>query len=366
MLRKLTLKIEDGKAIVNGFVIEIDNIKLIKAFKPGANGIVFQAHEYPLDRPVAVKVWIPKKGDYRDKDEQALAEARKLARLNHPNIVKIYTIDQLKSGHFYVIMELLPGKTLKFFLKYKLPLRIRFQWWYHIFNTLIYAHSKKIYHGDLHDENIIINKGQPKLIDFGTSIFAKKKGDNPLVRENTKIMALVNVIFPEFDMLLTYQLNLTDIKPETILQIADAVVRINMGFLELSGAIKINDNSTIRGNLFNICTEIQNNPFFEPEYLIKLLRDIHIDEIYIGYFLDILISYIEAEIEGKSHSSLSPDSDTPIEEKIIVCNQLLARLRSIILSSPHYMSELLSAQDLSCYFRLAGPWAGPVLKAVDG
>ena len=31
------------------------------------------------------------------------------------------------------------------------------------------------------------------------------------------------------------------------------------------------------------------------------------------------------------------------------------------------MSELLEAQDLSCYFRLAGPWGrGPVLKAVDG
>lgn len=175
MLRKLTLKIEDGKATINGLVIEIENIYLIKAFKPGANGIVFQAHEYPLDRPVAVKVWIPKKGDYRNKDEQALAEARKIAKLSHPNIVNIFRIGQLDNGLFYIIMELLPGETLKTFLDNRPELRIRFDLWYHIFNTLIYAHSKYVYHGDLHDGNIIINGRQPKLIDFGTSIFAKKK-----------------------------------------------------------------------------------------------------------------------------------------------------------------------------------------------
>jgi serine/threonine protein kinase len=264
MLRKLTLKIEDGKAIVNGLVIEIENINLIKAFKPGANGIVFQAHEYRLDRPVAVKVWIQKKGDYRDKDEQALAEARKIAKLDHPNIVKIFTIDQLDNGLFYAIMELLQGETLKSFLEKRPQLRERFNLWYHIFNTLIYAHSKNIYHGDLHDRNIIINGGQPKLIDFGTSIFAKKKGDNPLMRESKNILDLVKRIFPEFDMLLSQKLNLSEIKPETILQISDAIVRINLALFELSDAIKINDNSSIRGKLFDICIEIQNNPFFEP------------------------------------------------------------------------------------------------------
>ena len=332
MLRKLTLEIEDGKAIVNGLVIEIENINLIKAFKPGANGIVFQAHEYPLDRPVAVKVWLPKKGDHRDKDEQALAEASKLAKLGHPNIVTIFRIGQLDNGLFYIIMELLPGETLKIFLKNRPELGIRFDLWYHIFNTLIYAHSKDVYHGDLHDGNIIINEGQPKLIDFGTSIFAKKKGGNPLIRESKNILNIVKRIFPEFDMLLAQQLNLSEIRPEIILQISDAIVRINWALFELSGAIRNNDNYTIRGQLFNICTEIQNNPFFKPEHIIKLLREIHINEIYVGYFLDILLSCVKAEIEGKNHSSINPDSETPIGDKIIICNELLAKLRTIILS----------------------------------
>lgn len=145
-------------------------------------------------------------------------------------------------------------------------------------------------------------------------------------------MNLVRRIFPEFDMLLAQKLNLSEIKPEIILQISDAIVRINFALFELSDAIKNNDNYTIKEKLFDICTEIEHNPFFDPEYIIKLLIDIHINEIYIGAFLDILISYIKAEIEGKSYSSINPDPGTPNEQKIVICNQLLAKLKQINLS----------------------------------
>jgi tRNA A-37 threonylcarbamoyl transferase component Bud32 len=333
MLKNISIKIEDGKAILNGLVIEIRDVILKRAFKPGANGIVFQAHELILDRPVAVKVWLPRKEDHRDKIEQALGEARKIAKLDHPNIVKIFTPGQLDNGLFYIIMQLLPGEPLKAFLKKKPDLRIRFDLWYDIYNALIYAHSQHVYHGDLHGGNIIINKDHAKLIDFATSIFAKKRGDNPLQRESQTILRLVKLIFPEFDMLLRHKLNLSEIKPETILQISDALVRINLDLLEISKAIKINDDYLIRGKLFNICTEIENNPFFEPEYIIKLLRDININEIYIGYFLDILLSYIKAKIEGDYCSSVKPDPDTPIEKKLNFVNKLLKKLRPIILSS---------------------------------
>lgn len=336
MLRKLTIKIEDGKAIVNGLVIEIENINLIKAFKPGANGIVFQAHEYPLDRPVAVKVWIPKKGDYRDKDKQALAEAKKIAKLNHPNIVKIFRIGQLDNGLFYTVMELLPGETLKSILKNKMQLMPRLKLWHDIYDALIFAHSKQIYHGDLHDGNIVVHEERAKLIDFGTSIFARKKLKNPLERESKKILEIVKRIFPEFDMLSVNEIINSNIKPEIILQIADIIVEINCSLLQLSRAIEANDHHRIWGELHSICIhidttdDIHNYLFIKPEYIIKSLRDIHIDEDYVGYFLDIYLAFITDKVEGKGRRSVEPDSVTPIENKLIHINKILQNIKMTI------------------------------------
>ncbi len=327
MLKKTCLKIEDGKAIVNGLIIEIDHIILKKAFKPGANGIVFQAYDKLLERDVAVKVWIPKKGDYRDKNEQALAEARKIAKLDHPKIVKIYAPGLLDNGLFYIIMQLLQGETLKSFLKNKPQLKIRLNLWHDIFDALSFAHSKYIYHGDLHDRNIIVNEGQAILIDFGTSIFAKKKVNNPLEREGKNIIKIVKRIFPEFDMLSTHELRFLDIKPEKILQISDAIVEINLNLLGLKDAIKETDNRKIRNNLLELGTTISENPFFRPEYIINLFRDIHFDEIYVSYLLDILSTFLISEIEGKNMCTVKHNPHITIEDKLTSIEPLLQKRR---------------------------------------
>ena len=333
MSKIIISKIEDGKAIVNGLIIGIDHIILKKAFKPGGNGIVFEAYDKVLERDVAVKVWIPKKANHRNNNEQALAEARKIANLNHPKIVNIFTAGQLDNGLFYTVMELLPGETLKCFLKNEKQLMPRLKLWHDIYDALIFAHSKQIYHGDLHDENIIVYEEKAKLIDFGTSIFARKKFKNPLERESKKIIEIVKRIFPEFDMLSVNEIIISNIKPEIILEIADTIVEINYSLLQLARAIKANDHSSIRGELHVICinfdidVHIYNYLFIKPEYIIKALRDIHIDEIYVGYFLDIFLTFISYKIEGNDRRIVKPDSITTIEKKLININKFIQNMK---------------------------------------
>jgi serine/threonine protein kinase len=262
-----------------------------------------------------------------------LAEAQKIAKLNHPNIVKIFRIGQLDNGLFYTVMELLPGETLKSFLKNKMQLMPRLKLWHDVYDALIFAHSKQIYHGDLHDGNIVVHEEKAKLIDFGTSIFAKKKLKNPLERESKKILEIVKRIFPEFDMLSVNEIINSNIKPEIILEIADAIVEINYSLLQLSRAIEANDHDRIWRELHSICinfdidVHIHNYLFIKPEYIIKALRGIHIDEIYIGYFLDIFLTFISYKIEGNERRRVEPDSVTPIEEKLIHINKFIQDMK---------------------------------------
>lgn len=72
---------------------------------------VYRALQVSLDRPVAVKVFLPR-GETRKEDVQRfLREARAVARLPHPHIVT--THDVLRRGKLHaIVMEYLPGGSL--------------------------------------------------------------------------------------------------------------------------------------------------------------------------------------------------------------------------------------------------------------
>lgn len=73
-------------------------------------------------------------------------------------------------------MEYVNGQTLKSYLESRHPsLHTRYKIMNDIVKALRIAHSKDIYHGDLHDRNILIsNCGEIKVLDFGTSLGKKE------------------------------------------------------------------------------------------------------------------------------------------------------------------------------------------------
>lgn len=102
---------------------------------------------------------------------KAFAEARQVARLDHPNIVNV--IDVLEANNtVYIVMEYIHGETLQHRIDQdgKLTYEQVNEFSDQIFSALNYMHGNGVLHGDLKPENIMLDrKGRIKLIDFGTS-----------------------------------------------------------------------------------------------------------------------------------------------------------------------------------------------------
>lgn len=197
--------IENGSASIQGYTLSIPNVILVRELLPhGANGVVFEAKDNILNRKVAVKVWIPRESDHRSRSQQALAEIRKVAQLDHNKIVRIYSAGKLQNDWIYSIMEFIDGQTLRDSLSSghfdQFPAD-RIHIWNNIYEAIVYAHSQGVYHGDLHDRNVIMvnnaaNKYVLKVIDFGTSMFAGNVQDSRL-RESKLLVKLSQIIMSE-------------------------------------------------------------------------------------------------------------------------------------------------------------------------
>ncbi len=136
--------------------------------KLGAGGIgeVWKARDTRLNRIVALKFIAPGQGSSPLRD--LLREARAVSALNHPNIVTVYEVGDLPSGH-YLAMEFVSGETLRARLRRSaLPLAEALDLARQMAGGLAAAHKSGIIHRDLKPENIMLrDDGLVKLLDFG-------------------------------------------------------------------------------------------------------------------------------------------------------------------------------------------------------
>lgn len=142
--------------------------KVIDELGQGSMGIVYKAHDPNLDLILAVKVLRPECLQGETLVKRFLAEARVLGRLDHPNIVRVYNVDE-DQGTVYIAMELLEGEALSDLAKRKrfAPEEIA-DLGATIAEALGYAHSKGIVHRDVKPGNILVRSdGKPKITDFG-------------------------------------------------------------------------------------------------------------------------------------------------------------------------------------------------------
>jgi serine/threonine protein kinase len=122
-----------------------------------------------LDRDVAVKVLPPEHAGHPSCADRFLREARTAARLNHPNIVPLYTFGEV-NGLVYFVMGYVAGESLASRLR-RGPVgsdearRLLAE----LADALAYAHRHGIIHRDVKPDNIVIDSdtGSPRLTDFG-------------------------------------------------------------------------------------------------------------------------------------------------------------------------------------------------------
>jgi hypothetical protein len=141
----------------------------------GAMGVVYQAIQRSLGRPVAIKR-LPAHLAMDDEFVQRFRrEAHALARLNHAHIVAVH--DMEKDGDQYLlVMEFVEGQSLRALLQEKGPLapreaaRIAAE----VAAALDAAHRCEVVHRDVKPDNILIRKdtGSAKVTDFGIASVA--------------------------------------------------------------------------------------------------------------------------------------------------------------------------------------------------
>jgi serine/threonine-protein kinase len=156
---------------------------ILEKIAQGGMGAIYKAHDKRLqDKVVAVK----------EMSESAIApserqrvlesfrrEAELLARLEHPNLVRV--TDRFQDGeHHYTVMEFIEGQTLQKMLKGRsepFPEQQVLVWADQLCNVLAYLHSQnpKIIYRDVKPANVMVIDGtdHTKLIDFGIVRFYK-------------------------------------------------------------------------------------------------------------------------------------------------------------------------------------------------
>jgi serine/threonine protein kinase len=162
--------------MINLIGISLGRYRVLDQLGVGGMATVFKAYDTRLERIVAIKVI---QNDREQPDPNFLQrfelEAKTLAQLSHPNIVPVYDFGE-QNGIFYVVMEYLPGATLKERLGRTMQHQEAARLLAPIARALEYAHHRKIIHRDIKPANIFITlSGQPMLLDFGLAKMLEAK-----------------------------------------------------------------------------------------------------------------------------------------------------------------------------------------------
>jgi serine/threonine protein kinase len=160
----------------------LGNCRIIKKISEGGSAFIYQAHNTHFNLERVVKILKPTLVYEQEFFTNFKQEAQLTARLDHPNILRVFDTGEYQ-GRFFIEEEYLAGLTLREYLfhKPKLPeleiLSIALQ----IVKALRYAHQVKIstpdggiingiLHRDIKPENIMINdRKEVKLMDFGAA-----------------------------------------------------------------------------------------------------------------------------------------------------------------------------------------------------
>jgi alpha-tubulin suppressor-like RCC1 family protein/tRNA A-37 threonylcarbamoyl transferase component Bud32 len=155
----------------------------------GATAVVYRARDRELGREVAIKVIRPKYADDDETVARLAREARTVAQLQHPNIVTLYAVRRVRDGSLALVMQMVPGRTLRELLNERGPCTFERadRVLRDVAAALAHAHQRGIVHRDVKPENIFIdeNTGQALLSDFGVA--RSLEADSQLTATGTAI-----------------------------------------------------------------------------------------------------------------------------------------------------------------------------------
>jgi eukaryotic-like serine/threonine-protein kinase len=191
----------DGPAFRPGDVVG-ERYELLEPIGAGAMGAVYRAHDRLLDAEVAVKLIRvdPERTDRERATRRLLLEARAIARISHPGIVRVFDFGCTDVVPF-IVMELLEGETLGSVLarQKRMDAETALRCTLPIADAIAVAHRRGVVHRDIKPDNVFLARDefgrvQPKLVDFGV---ARLRERGPALTRPGALMGTPDYMAPE-------------------------------------------------------------------------------------------------------------------------------------------------------------------------
>ncbi len=168
---------------------------LLSRIGEGASGVVYQARQTSLNRPVAVKISRAAAASDPMLRERMRREAEASARLRHPNIVPVLEVGE-SDGQWFLAMTLMPGGSLADRIKDgSADPRVIAGHLLKIARATQHAHERGFIHRDIKPANILLDEqGEPHLSDFGV---ARLQGNPSELTAHGQLIGTPGYLAPE-------------------------------------------------------------------------------------------------------------------------------------------------------------------------
>jgi eukaryotic-like serine/threonine-protein kinase len=177
----------------------IGKYKVLERLGSGGMGQVFLCEHKLMRRRVAVKVLPTQKAADPSSLERFYREARAVAALDHPNIVRAYDIDQDDNLHF-LVMEYVDGASLQEMIRKTGPMdpvrACHYMYWSAV--GLQHAHQQGLIHRDIKPGNILVDRtGVVKILDLGLARFFLDEDDLLTKKYDESVLGTADYLAPE-------------------------------------------------------------------------------------------------------------------------------------------------------------------------
>lgn len=155
-----------------------DRYEILEVLGSGGTSVVYKARDKVLNRLVTIKIL---RKQFAEDEKFVLRfrnEAQAVAKLSHPNIVRIYDVAFSGDMH-YLVMEYVDGCSLKEYIDQNVPLPIdeSLRIFEQLLSALQHAHENNVIHRDIKPHNILLDtKHNVRVTDFGLAVTAGNLG----------------------------------------------------------------------------------------------------------------------------------------------------------------------------------------------
>ncbi|MBU6238513.1 MAG: serine/threonine protein kinase [Planctomycetes bacterium] len=173
--------------------------KLLGHIGTGGMSAVYLAEHTVMRHRRAIKVLPKSKLGKSSYLERFRREAKAIASLNHPNVVRAYDIDNERDTH-YLVMEYVEGPDLQILVKKHgpLPYAIAADYISQAALGLQHAHDLGLIHRDVKPANLLVDShGVVKVLDMGLALFTADTDASITMEYNDKVLGTADYLAPE-------------------------------------------------------------------------------------------------------------------------------------------------------------------------